>query len=976
MKIVVFLLLVILGEVQKINAQSTGVTILQQGFKDPPINARPKALWPWVNGNVSLSQITYEMEEAKRKGMGGFDIWDIGTNIDPNNVVPAGPAFLSDESVQAIAFTILEADRIGLELGLTFSSSWNAGGSWIKPEHGAMGLFRKDTIVNGPINFSSAISFPVIPATYHNQKNLLSVDPKSGLPTYFKEVALIAHPINSDSALGSLNEVIALEGFNVDGKLTWQVPSGKWRIVRYVCAPTGQPLAIPSTNSKGLMLDHFSADAQRANMKYIFDRLLPVTGSLKNRSLKYLYADSYEVNSAVWTPMMAEEFQKRKGYSLLKYLPLLDGFRLSQDTTSRFLFDFRKTLSDLIIENHYVLGKELCEEKGLGFVAEAGGPGQPIHNVPFEDLKALGALTIPRGEFWNKHPQLELLQIVKGIASASHIYNRKFVEAESFTSVWLWQEGPDELKPLADRAMCEGLNRFVYHTFPHTPPESGNPGWVYNFGSLINTTNGWWPKSKGFHEYLSRCSYLLQQGNFVADVAYYYGDDAPNFVTGKEVDSILGFGYDYDVVNTDVLINKMTVRNGKIYLPHGQFYEVLVLPQQLTMNAQVAQKLQELVAAGATVIGPEPLKSNGLNRSSQNDVTVKNVTKSLWGPDKAAGEKKYGKGILVWNKTLKEVLRQKGVAPDLSFKTSGNINSFDFIHRQAGKQHIYFIRNINPEPVTAFLTFRVKGMKPELWNPETGTITPITVYKEVTDGIEIPLSFANHGSVFIIFSSPLSPALIKLDENILNNNIRLLHTNEGIAFTTNGQVTGTRVNKRFTQDINLPAAITLDGPWELRFQQNGHAPARDTFHTLVPLNQSSKDGIKYFSGTVAYHHTFSVTNTQLEKNMRMLLSLGKVKEIAEVYLNGQNLGLLWHTPFQTDITNFIRPGENHLVIELVNTPNNALIGDAKFSRVNRKLQSNIVRLPNAWSKPFAEAPLLDAGLIGPVTINYAILLKQ
>jgi SAM-dependent methyltransferase len=974
MKILILMLLVILSEAQKAIAQSTGVTALQKGFMDPPITARPKALWPWVNGNVSFSQITYEMEEAKRKGMGGFDIWDIGTNIDPDSVVPAGPAFLSDKSVQAIAYTIDEADRIGLELGLTFSSSWNAGGSWIKPEHGAMGLFRKDTIINGPLNFSSAISFPVIPATYQNQKNLLSIDPKSGLPTYFKEVALLAHQINPDSALSSLNQVISLERFNVNGTLTWQVPAGRWRIVRYVCAPTGQPLAIPSTNSQGLMLDHFSADAQRANMKYIFEKLLPVTGSLRNRSLKYLYADSYEVNSAVWTPMMAEEFQKRKGYSLLNYLPLLDGFKLSDDTTNRFLFDFRKTLSDLIIENHYALGKELCEDQGLGFVAEAGGPGRPIHNVPFEDLKALGALTIPRGEFWNKHPQLDLLQIVKGIASASHIYNRKYVEAESFTSVWLWQEGPDELKPLADRAMCEGLNRFVYHTFPHTPPESGNPGWVYNFGTLINTTNGWWPKSKGFHEYLSRCSYLLQQGNFIADVAYYYGDDAPNFVTGRELDSALGFGYDYDVVNSDVLINKMTVRNGRIYLPHGQFYEVLVLPQQQIMNMQVAQKLLELVAAGATVIGPEPLQSNGLNRSSQNDATVKNIAKSLWGVEKAAGEKKYGKGRLAWNKTLKEVLRQKGIVPDLSFKSAGNINTFDFIHRMVEKQHIYFIRNTRPESVTAFLTFRVKGMKPELWDPETGTINPITVFKEVDDGIEIPLSFAGSGAVFIIFSLPLTIAVATIDENILRNNTRLLHTKGGVVITTNGRITGSKGNKRFTKDINLPADITLDGPWELRFQQNGSAPARDTFEKLIPLNESLKDGIKFFSGTVAYHHSFSIENTETGKNMRVFLSLGKVKEIAELYLNGQNLGLLWHTPFQIDVTDVIKPGQNHLVIEIVNTPNNALIGNAKLSGINRKLQSNIARLPNAWSKPFAEAPLLAAGLIGPVVISYALQL--
>jgi hypothetical protein len=545
-----------------VNAQQAMRDSLEDLFKNPPVSARPKALWPWVNGNVDLKQVTYELEEAVKKGMGGFDIWDIGASVDPNKVIPAGPAFLSDESVASIAHTIREADRLGLELGLTFSSSWNAGGSWVKPEHGAMGLFRSDTVIEGPRIFFGPISFPQIPKKYGNDETLVQFDPATGLPVYYREVAYLAHPVTSDSSIASLKQVVLLQPSPSKQAVSFRVPRGKWRIVRYVCAPTGQPLAIPSTNSQGLMLDHFSADAQRANIKHVFDRLLPVTGSLKNRSLKYLYADSYEVNSAVWTPMLPEAFLKRNGYELIRFLPALDGFTIaSADSTSRFEFDFRKTLSDLIIQNHYKLGKELCEDQGLGFVAEAGGPGQPIHNVPFEDLKALGALTIPRGEFWNRHGQLELLQIVKGIASAAHIYNQKYVEAEAFTSVWLWQEGPDQLKPLADRAMCEGLNRFVYHTFPHTPPASGNPGWVYNFGTLINTTNGWWPKSKAFHDYLARCSYLLQQGNFVADVAYYYGDDAPNFVGPKKIFPWLGQGYDYDVINTEVLVNRLEVKD-------------------------------------------------------------------------------------------------------------------------------------------------------------------------------------------------------------------------------------------------------------------------------------------------------------------------------------------------------------------------------------------------------------------------------
>lgn len=432
---------------------------LEHNFRNPPVSARPKALWPWINGNVSLSQITYELEDAKRKGMGGFDIWDIGVSVDPEKVIPAGPAFLSDQSVQAIAHTIREADRIGLEIGLTFSSSWNAGGSWVRPEHGAMGLFHSDTVLKGPQAIAIPLAFPRIPENYRGRQNLSGRfrNSQTGLPLYYKEVAIIAYPYRKDSLIDGGARIVDLAPNVKDqSTLTWQVPEGDWVISRFVCAPTGQPLAIPSTHSNGLMLDHFSAEAQKANLEYIFAKLLPVTGSLKNRSLKYLYGDSYEVNSAVWTPLLVEEFHKRNKYSLVPFLPLLSGFRsVQQESANRFFFDFTKTLSDLIIENHYQLARRICEQHGIGFCAEAGGPGQPIHNVPFEDLKALGALTIPRGEFWNKHPQLELLQIVKGIASAAHIYNQKYVEAESFTSVWLWQEGPDELKPLADRAMCE-----------------------------------------------------------------------------------------------------------------------------------------------------------------------------------------------------------------------------------------------------------------------------------------------------------------------------------------------------------------------------------------------------------------------------------------------------------------------------------------------------------------------------------------
>lgn len=942
--------LLIFGSVVSAIAQvssSVDIDDLHKGFVNPPLEARPKGLWPWVNGNFSLSQITYELEEAKRKGMGGFDIWDVGSTVDPARIMPAGPAFLSDESLQAIAHAVREADRIGLELGLVSSSSWNAGGAWVKPEHGAMGLFSSDTVVQGPVRFAGAIPFPTIPAKLGRRDMILHNDPATGLPLFYREVAVVAHPVKADSSIASAADVIDLSKQFRKGRLTWRLPEGKWRIVRYVCAPTGQPLMLPSPNSNGLMLDHFSREAQEANLNYILQRLKEGLGDLRNRSLKYLYEDSYEVNSAVWTPTLPDEFQARNGYSITKYLPILDGFSVGgREQSDRFMFDFNKLLSDMIIENHYATGRELCKREGLGFHAEAGGPGQPIHNVPFEDLKALGSLTVPRGEFWNKHPQLDKLQIVKGIASASHIYNQKYVEAEAFTSVWLWQEGPGELKPLADRAMCEGLNRFVYHTFPHTPPESGTPGWVYNFGTLINTTNGWWDKSAPFHEYLARCSHLLQQGNFVGDVAFYYGDRAPNFVAPKHIPEDLGFGYDYDVVNSDIILNKMEVRDGKIVLPHGQTYEVLVLPDEESINLEVLKKLQSLVSAGATIIGPKPLRGYRLNDFENNDREIQDIASRLWANNTTKNN--HGKGMVISGMTVREVLGEKSIIPDVQLSGREGGSAIDFIHRRTKDADIYFVWNRSNEKITGTCAFRVTGKIPEWWDPETGSVTPIRHY-EVKDGATtIPLPLSPKASCFIVFREDQSgtplPIPMELD---------MVSTPHGLAVKSSHP----------TQ--------TLSGPWELRFgHKTGNAPVRDTMNGLASLHESPEETIRYYSGTVTYTHSFDVSANALRESQIVTLELNNVKEIAEVFLNGERIGFHWSPSTRLDITGKLKPGTNQLVVSVVNSINNWLVGDAKRPKEYREARSNIARLPNAWSTPFAEAPLIEAGLIGPVVIKW------
>ena len=917
-------------------AQQPNTDNLVANFKNPPLEARPIGLWDWTNGNVSLPQITLEMEEAKAKGMGGFDIWDVGTFVDQKNIVPAGPPFMGDQSLQAIGHAVREAERIGLRLGLITASSWNSGGSWVTPKHSAMGLFKSSVTVQGPKVYKGKIPFPELPETMGNKKMLIERGP-DGLPTFYKEIALLAVPLDKKELAADEVKIISSK-IDKAGNISWKVPEGRWKIIRYVGAPTGQPLQVPSPNSNGRMLDHFSAEATEMHINFFVDKLKKELGTLENRSLKYLYADSYEVKSAIWTPTLVNEFEKRMGYSMIPYLPVLDGNIVqSKAISDRFLFDYNKLLSELIIANHYQKSTDILKKHGLQFIAEAGGPGPPVHNVPFEDLKALGALSVPRGEFWNpksmQNNHTEELQIVKGIASAAHLYNQKYVEAESFTSIRVWQEGPQELKPLADRAFCEGLNRIVYHTFPHTPAEAGSPGWVYNFGTLIHVNNSWWPKSKSFHEYLARTSYLLQQGNFVGDVAFYYGDEAPNFVKPKTVHATLGLGYDYDVVNTEAILKFMTVKDKKIYLPHGQVYEVLVLPKGKKINLEVLKKLEQMVQTGAIVIGSKPSETYGLHQFEQKEEEIKEIADSLWGKADIINVKEniYGQGKIVWGKTVREVLAEKGIEPDFRFQSDSDSAFVDYIHRKTEKEDIYFIRNARNEAMEYELQFRVNTNPVQLWNPIDGSVRSVSA-KQSNNATSFKLRLEPYESIFVVFNADV------------------------------------KAEKATVKNQPIVQEKSISGGWELRFPHGWGAPTRTTFKELTSWTASADTAIQRFSGVAAYYKTIEVAASDLSSGKRVFLDLGRVHEIADLWINGQHLGERCFIPYRYEVTEYLKPGNNYLVVEVANVLNNRMVGNARLPEKYQTSKSNILKGPTPWTTPWAEHNLIPSGILGPVKL--------
>jgi len=910
-------------------------TGLAEGFREPGVEARPRAYWNWLNGDVSLPDLTRDLEEAKAKGLGGLEMWDCEAMRNPDDFVPAGPPFMGPESVAAIHHSISEAKRLGLELSLITSSGWNAGGPWVPPAMASKNLFFADVEITGPGEIKRMLPFPEVP------ENCPMGD--DGMPKWALEVAVLAWPETPDKRIPSPSQVIDLTDRMKDGELAWDAPEGKWRVARFVCSNNGQQLIAASPNSKGPFIDFLDPEATRFHFEYIIHKLGLEKGGDPS-PLKYLEVDSMELYPGIqWTPKFPDWFKRQHGYDPVPLLPVLAGWTIGDEKTSeRFRYDYRKSVSDLLIFSHYTTGSEVCAEYGLGLAGEAGGPGPPIWNTcPVDALKALGNVTIPRGEFWIKSPRNIFL--IKEIASAANIYGKPYVEAESWTTWRRWKDGPFSLKQHVDRAFCEGLNRIVYHGFANSPEKFGHPGRTYHAGVDMNPRVIWWEKARPFMDYLARCCHMLQQGRFVADVAYFYGDQAPNFwpmhhdVPEKPLLPGLGAGYDYDVVNSDVILNHMSVKDGRIHLASGMSYRVLVLPEQDHMPLEVLVKIEELVREGAAVLGPKPKEVPGLHDHASRTAELRALADRVWGAcdGETVKENRHGKGTVVWGVTSRDWLASQGIGPDFSSTDSEAAPHLDYIHRQTEDADIYFVRNTSLDYVQTDCLFRVTDRAPQLWDPGDGTINLVHTYQKVDSGTRLALDLAPGGSVFVVFSGEASASSspARADE---------------------------------AGDPARPGPLSIDGPWSVAFDPAWGAPAALEFPRLISWTEHPEHGVKYYSGTGTYHRTLEVSADWLEENRRVHLDLGEVREVAEVFVNGRSAGILWKPPYRADLTTLLKPGPNELKIEVMNLWINRLAGDAELPADKKLTRTNIVTDGSQWRpEPWRAQP---AGLLGPVRL--------
>ena len=910
----------------------SGDKLAPQAFVNPPLDARPGAFWCWLNGVVDNDQVTREMEEAKSHGMRGFDLWDVGV-LKGKEMFSAGPAFLGEESLKSIKHAMTEADRLGLELNMIASSSWNEGGAWVKKSDGVKRIASSSVDVSGPKKFDQVLA--------------LACDSE----TYYSDISVLAVPQSKDKKLVSLDLSIDLTNQMDDkGRLHWDVPAGNWTIMRFVCRGTNQGLAVPTPNSHGLIIDYLSAGATERYTLNIINKLGKIDPG--HKILKMLEDDSYEVHPANdWTEVFVDEFKKRRNYDPIKYLPLLEGWKLvDTDIQTRFMADYRKTVGELMVENHFRLSRQILNRNGMKLIAEGGHGGYPR----VDPIWAMGEVDVPRGEFWNG----KRFWVTKEAACASHLYGKRYVDAESFTGWRCWQDGPAHYKQLFDVAVCAGLNRVTFHTFAHNPPAAGLPGNAYHAGEHFNVNNTWWKQSGPMLKYFSRCCYMMQQGHFVADACFYYGDQAPNLVPPRRIDpnikpiyppgaclhcgvdlpvdfKTLGCGYGYDYIDANSIIKRMKFdpRTGQLVVGNMR-YKVLVLPDYDYICMDVLNKIQDLIKQGATIVGStRPIRTNSLTGFPEADRTVAAITEEFWpmsDSEKTATGRVFGKGRVYTDMTSRQVLAKMEVKQDFTVLKGGSQAGplrIDYMHRRSDNADTYFVCNSAKETKAVTCRFRDAEGRAELWCPVTGEICPVKVTNRNEDGsCDIAIELPAFGSVFVVFRR------------------------DGAASTKSADLI-----------VNASAVkIPVEGKWRIEFQPERRAPESVEWDKLIDWRTSNVEGIKYFSGMATYTIQFDVARKAVED---FWLDLGEVNVVAGVSIDGQMLGTAWTYPFRVKVpAEILSKGSHQLEVKVTNLWNNRLVGDNLLDKKDRVTRTNL------YGKFNKNTPLLASGLLGPVNL--------
>ena len=715
-----------------------------------------------------------------------------------------------------------------------------------------------------------------------------------------------------------------------DGRLEWTPPPGHWIVQRFGYSLTGIINHPASTEGTGLEVDKLDAAAVLDYMTHYLDLYRAATGGLMGRKgLQYLISDSWEAGTANWTPDLLAQFQRRRGYDATPWLPVLTGRVVDSSAASdRFLWDYRRTLADLVAENHYELITQLLHARGMGHYGESHENGRTFIG---DGMEAKRSNDVPMSAMWTQFPGVNQDQPgsnadIRESASVAHLYGQNLVAAESLTAAaGAWRWSPATLKPTADKELAMGLNRFVIHTSVHQPLLDKAPGISLGpFGQWFTRNETWsGAGAKAWVDYLARSSYLLQQGQFVADIAWFYGEDSNITALYGKAAPPVPEGYNFDYLNADALRHQLKVVDGQLGTDSGMRYRVLALDARAVhMSLPVLRALGDLVAAGAVVCGARPVDSPSLADDAQ---AFQALVAQVWG-ERGAGPHQYGKGRVYEGRGLGEVLAAEGVAPDVQFTRPQADTELLAVHRRLADGDLYFVNNRQQRAESIDASFRITGRVPELWHADTGRIEAVAWHRG-GDRTVVSLQLDPWDAVFVVFRKPVRTA------------------SAGLPAALRTQ--------------NLPA---LEGPWTVAFESGRGAPAQLQLAQLASWSSNPDPGVKYYAGTGTYTRTLDVPSNWLAAGAQVWLDLGEVHELAEVRVNGRALGVLWKAPYRLDLAPALHSGSNLLEIAVTDLWVNRLIGDAQPD-APRTYTFTVPR----FYKP--GDPLVPSGLLGPVRVT-------
>ncbi len=931
------------------------VSPLVQDFAHPPDSARPWVWGHWLDGNVDKECITRGLEAIKRAGLGGVTLFDVA---QPG--IPAGPnAYMGKSWQEMFAWEITEAKRLGLEVMSQNGPGYSGnGGPWITPEFASQKIVESATRIPGGKRYSGKLPQPEAQGGYYQDVAVLAIRETKAQSEYrtedfdMKRLVWLNYirwkgsrsaPLDAkappEMCIPKENIINLTASMKADGSITWDAPAGEWTLLRIGHTWTGQKTLPAPLAGEGPECDKLDKRGIRAHFDHVMKRMVELAGPEAGKTFHTFFVDSWEAGGQNWTEKMPEEFKRRRGYDLIPYLPVLSGRVLGDlQTTERFLYDLRQTVSELVTENFWTEMQRLCHAQGMRIAV------QPYITTG-NDLDAANFTDEPMGEFWS-HPfqPNDYRATVKAAASSANLNGKFIVGAEAFTAAETerWLSHPATMKALGDKAFCLGANRFQFHRFAMQRFPQVKPGMTMGkWGQHYDSTQTWWEWSKPWHDYLARCQFMLRQGPVVTDVL-----DLPSEEPLSRYDPVSTPGYNSDVCGPDSF-KRIEMIAGKPGIPGGPSYQLINVTHNGTMTVSRLKRLRDLVHEGAALLGEPPLATPGLENFPDADVELKALAAELWGSENAS-DRPFGKGRVFRGIPAADALQRLRIPADFSSPAD-----LTWIHRAVNGTEIYFIASSSDQATAPICTFRVSGKNAELWNPETGEIRPLelTASGDSQRSARIPLG--PDGSTFVVFRA--GPEV-------------------GGASST---------AERDLPEKSGNGSLEIHGPWTLNFPKDSGVAKPLQLEKLVSWSANADSKVRFFSGSAVYSNQFEIASPA----PCMLLDLGAVEIMARVKLNGRDLGILWKKPYQVDIASAAVSGINRIEIEVVNLWVNRLIGDQSLPEDSPRDSKGVLKAWPDWLLAGKQSPtgrysfvtfplwkkadpLQPSGLLGPVTLRW------